>query len=973
MEFHVVENGFGPILGKKAAEQMKLITVNYENICNVVDITNDFSDVFSDKIGSLPGLVHLTIDPSVTPVAVNSCRVPLSLQEKVKSELCKLESAGVIAKVDRPTDWVNRMVVGTKKSGDLRICIDPQALNKALKRELYPLPLLDDILPKLSKARVFSCFDLKHGYWHCKLDEESSYLTTFQTPLGRYRWLKVPFGMAVSSEIFQKKLNTALEGLDGVFCVADDILVYGEGENDDAANADHDKKVRKLLERCQDIGIVLNRSKTSLKTSEISFLGHKISKDGIKPDPDKVKAITMLKAPTNVTDVQRLSGMVNYLARFLPKLSDVMEPIRRLTVKDVEWNWGEEQKSAFAEVKKLVTTSSVLAFYDPAKPLEIQCDASQTGLGAVLMQEGKPIHYASRALTPTETRYAQIEKEMLAVVFALTKFHQYTFGRVTKIRSDHKPLQAILKKPIDRAPRRLQGMLMRAYQYHIELEYQPGKSMHIADLLSRNFLPESGGGQIFESINMVSFLPVRPTTIEKIQKATVTDEIMQLLSKTITEGWPEDRSKVPNQILPYFTSRDEFSVQNGLIFKGERVLIPHDLRYEIKKAIHASHIGIEGCLRRARECVYWPGMNAEVKEYIAHCETCNKYNTNQHKETLIPHDTGDRPWDKVGVDIFELKNQNFLITVDYFSNFWEVDVLDSPRASQVIRKLKAHFARYGIPSVLISDNGSQFVGEAFQTFAKTYEFDHKTSSPRYPQSNGMAESAVKTAKNLLMKAIDSGRDPYLAILDYRNTPSQDSGLSPAQRSLGRRTRTLLPMSSRLLQPKGIDTTVEKKMNKLKNMKSAWYHDRTAKDLVPLNEGDTVRIKPSVLGDKHWKKGTVSKRLDERSYEVQVDGTTVRRNRLHLRKSVECAPWYKWIGDRSGTAIRGRVENDDDAEVQTNTTNPVNARVNMPTIPPVDTSVRMNVSHSEPTTASYNLRSRSQRMVPNRFKDYILNR
>lgn len=282
-------------------------------------------------------------------------------------------------------------------------------------------------------------------------------------------------------------------------------------------------------------------------------------------------------------------------------------------------------------------------------------------------------------------------------------------------------------------------------------------------------------------------------------------------------------------------------------------------------------------------------MNAEVKEYISHCETCLKFNNRQQKETLMSHEIADRPWERVGVDLFELGNQHFLVTVDYFSNFWEVDMLASTNTVAVIKKLKAHFARYGIPTILISDNGPQFISKEFSDFAVQFDFEHRTSSPKYPQSNGMAESAVKTAKSLIKKALASNSDPYLAILDCRNTPSQDMELSPVQRSLGRRTRTLLPMTAELLMPSGIDVSLEKKKRRLKNLKSAWYYDKAAKDLTPLSDGDVVRIQPTSLGDKVWKRGTIHKRLDERSYEVETDLEIIGRNRQHLRKTSEQNP------------------------------------------------------------------------------------
>ena len=191
-----------------------------------------------------------------------------------------------------------------------------------------------------------------------------------------------------------------------------------------------------------------------------------------------------------IQDVQRLNGFVNYLAKFLPRLAEVMEPIRRLTRKDVEWEWSDEQDMAFNKVKKLVTEAPVLSYYDPTRELEIQCDASQRGLGAALLQGGRPIAYTSRALTDTEERYAQIEKEMLAIVFSLEKFNQYTFGQLVKVQSDHKPLESILRKPFSSAPRRLQGMMMRLQKYNIEVRYERGTQMHIshiADMLSRAY------------------------------------------------------------------------------------------------------------------------------------------------------------------------------------------------------------------------------------------------------------------------------------------------------------------------------------------------------------------------------------------------------------------------------------------------------------------------------------------------------
>ena len=448
------------------------------------EVIKRFSDVFYRSIGTFPGKVHLEVEPKAVPVIIPPRRIPAALKDKLKEELKNLEEQKIISPVDQPTPWVNSVVVTTKKSGALRICVNPRPLNKALKRETYPMPILDEILPELSKAKVFSTVDLRSGFWHCVLDDESSLLTTFNTPYGRYRWLRLPFGLSVSPEIFQKRVNQTLEGLEGVLNIADDILIYGVGDSQVQANADHDKKLEALLQRCRERGIALNRDKLKLRLREVTFMGHVLTDHGLEPDPDKIEAVLEMPTPLNVEDEQRLNGFVTYLSKFMPKLADVMEPIRRLTRKNAEWSWSEEQELAFKEVKKLATEAPILSYFDPTCPLEVQCDASKKGLGAALMQRGKPIAYISRALTPTEQRYAQIEKECLAIVYALARFHQYTFGRSVHVHSDHKPLESILKKPLASAPRRLQGMMMRLQKYDATVNYERGKNLFLADLLS---------------------------------------------------------------------------------------------------------------------------------------------------------------------------------------------------------------------------------------------------------------------------------------------------------------------------------------------------------------------------------------------------------------------------------------------------------------------------------------------------------
>ena len=544
--------------------------------------------------------------------------------------------------------------------------------------------------------------------------------------------------------------------------------------------------------------------------------------------------------------------MVNYLSCFLPNLSDVMKPLRDLTHKDAVWCWDHLQEKAWYDIKSLIVSAPVLAYYKSTEVLEIQCDSSQSGLGAALMQNGHPIVYASRALTETESRYAQIEKEMLAIVFSVEKFNDYTFGRKTIVHTDHKPLESIVKKPLHRAPKRLQGMMIRLQKYDLEIRYERGNRMFLADTLSRAYLPSRVQVESeFETINVTNYLPISQARLLQIQHETEKDESLQTLKAVIQQGWPDDKSALPPVVSPYFNMRDEISVQDGLIFKGERVVVPKAARGELLRRIHNSHLGVNGCLNRARECLYWPGMTGDIKNHVSTCEACREYERSQSKETLKSHQTPSRPWQYVAADLFKLGGKSYLVTSDYFSDFFELDHLRSTTSVSVIRKLKAHFARHGIPEQLVTDNGPQFSSRDFLKFSSESDFDHRTSSPRHSQSNGKAESAVKEAKKILLKCKKAGLDAFLTLLDHRNTPPAGIQISPAKRLLNRRTRSLLPMSASLLKPSVADEDTTHTKLRLRQQQQARYYNRGARDLDHLEKGDAVRVQPWQIGKKEW--------------------------------------------------------------------------------------------------------------------------
>ena len=877
VEFIVVKDNYIPLIGLRAAEQMKLITVNSVNVERVaaISVIDKYSDIFDGKLGTLEGEVHFKVDKDVQPVIMPTKRIPLAIRPKLKDALDKYTDMKVLAPVDEATPWVSQLAVTQKKSGELRLCLDPRELNKSLMREHYTLPVLEETLHELGESRVFSKADLSSGYWHIQLDEESSLMTTFQTCYGRYRWLRLPFGTCVSSEIFQKKLHEALQGLQGIACIADDVIIHGK------TITDHDKNLDAFLSRCRSKGIQLNKNKLELRLSEITFMGHRVTQDGLQPDPEKVRSITCMPPPQNLEELRRFLGMANYLGKFIPNLTAVTEPLRNLTKDRVPYVWSETQNTAFNTVKHLITTAPVLAFYDPKKELILENDACEYGIGSAILQEGRPIAYASRSLSPSETNYAQIEKEMLALTYGLEKFHHYTFGRKVKAITDHKPLVAIVLKPLSKAPKRLQALLLRTQKYDFDLSYKPGKTIPLADTLSRAPLPDKPTTELV-SVNNISFLPIKVDKMNEIRVATEQDDNMQLLKNAIMKGWPSDKSTLPPSLVLYYNYRDELTVQDGIILRGDRVVIPTSLRQDIKQKVHTGHLGINSCLRRARELVYWPGMSNEIRQYVETCDVCATYSDKQSPETLHMHDIPHRPWEKVSSDLFELNGRSYLVTVDYYSNFYEVDYLPQTKSTDVITKLKHHFARHGIPDTFISDGGPQFDSDKFKHFCTSWDFKHEMTSPYNSKANGVAEAAVKSAKKIMRKCAAAHEDPYIGLLNARNTPTEGLDTSPSQRLFGRRTKTQVPTTLSLLKPDNINELQRDKMIH-KKQTAALRQNEHRKDLKPLKPGDNVRIQPTRLGEKEWKPATVTKQLKNRTYEVTTtDGQIYTRNRQFLR-------------------------------------------------------------------------------------------
>ncbi len=881
LEFCVVDVESPPVLGLKACQQLSLVQRTIHSIGTSSPITKEelisrYEDNFKG-LGKFSEKYHIELDPTVKPVIHPPRKVPYSLQEKLKDTLDKLEKADVVAKVEQPTDWVQSLVIVEKPNKSLRLCLDPKDLNMAVKREHFKIPTPDDIASQLSGKTVFSILDEKDGYWHVQLDEASSFLCTFNTPFGRYRFKRMPFGLCSASEVFQKRNADTFGDIHGLHMVSDDMIIAASNTEE------HDKILQKVMERAGDKGVKFNKDKIQLRVPEVKYLGNIVSKDGLRPDEDKIAAIVDMPTPECKQDIQRLLGTLNFLSQYIPNMSEVTAPLRSLLKKENQWTWQHEHDTALKRIKTILTSKPVLKFYNVNQSVTIQADASQFGLGACLMQDSHPIAYSSRALTSAEVNYAQIEKELLAIVFACEKFHQYVYGKVINVQSDHKPLETILRKPLSKAAPRLQRMIMRLQRYQLAVKYVPGKFMHVADTLSRAFLPTttSTAQEIHDDANVMihtikESLPVSAEKLQELQEATRQDPVMQDLSKILKTGWPSCKKNAPPKVLPYWSLRDEIHEIDGLIMIGKKLVIPTDYRSEILKAVHQGHLGIEKCKARARPVLYWPGMGSQIEDMVARCATCAKYQRANQREPLISHPIPNRRWQKVGVDLFEWHSKDYLLIVDYFSKFTEVCLLKDKTAETVITQMKSVFSRHGIPDEVFSDN-MPFASKKFKDFSRAWEFKATTSSPTYPRSNGMVERAIQTHKRLLTKAAEDQSDPYLALLALRNSPVAGMTHSPAELLMSRRLRSPLPTSAAALQPKVVVSAPQQLQKKQANQKK--YYDKGTRDLAELKQGESVLLRK----EKTWEPATVTAVHDApRSYIVTSNnGQTVRRNRSHL--------------------------------------------------------------------------------------------
>ena len=443
-----------------------------------------------------------------------------------------------------------------------------------------------------------------------------------------------------------------------------------------------------------------------------------------------------MPAPQCKKQVKSFIGMVNYLSKFSARLSELAELIRELCKEKVPFNWGPEHESTFHLIKKEVAAAPILAYYNPKKPTALQTDASCKGLSACLLQNQRPVYFASRALTETQKGYVAIELESLVVTWVIEKFHHFLYGNEFILETDQKPLEVILSKSLNQATPRLQRILIRTFLYNFKVRYIPGLTNHVADCLSRlRFQKDSISLPKLHVNQIISQLKARSNSLHNLQLATQDDDKLVILKHIIQQGWPKTIKEVLTEVQKYWTFHEELTIEDGLVLKGMRIIIPNKKREEILKLIHEGHLGLNKCKMRAKETVFWPGINKQLEQLILNYQLCLKYSRSKDKNmphTALGHKIAPVSWSKVATDIFHYESKSYLLVVDYTSRFPIVREIKSMSAQHIAEHFRLIFSEYGWPDTLVSDNGPCYVAEMFTTLMKEYAVNYITSSPITP-------------------------------------------------------------------------------------------------------------------------------------------------------------------------------------------------------------------------------------------------
>ncbi|XP_063952108.1 uncharacterized protein K02A2.6-like [Lytechinus pictus] len=832
--------------------------------------------LFEQRLGRLTKVkAHITVREDAQPVVTKPFRVPYAMKGAVEKELTRLQENGVLTQVEH-SQWSTGIVAVPKKDGSVRICGNYKTtVNPNLEPVPPPNINVEDILANLNGGVLFSKLDLAHAYNQLELDEESKKYLILSTHKGLFQQNRLVFGITSAPSIWQQTIEQVLQGLPGVQVYLDDILVTGRTE------LEHYENLDKVLTRLEERNLTLRQEKCRFAQESIEFLGHVIDRSGVHKTPDKMKKLEELERPQSVSELRSYLGLLNYYRKFIPNLAHEIAPLTDLLKSERKFVWNIEAERAFLRSKSLLKSSGFLAHFDPTLPMTVATDASPIGIGAVLSQiyasgEERPVMFASRALTKAERNYPQIEREALAIVFALRRFHMYIFSRKFTLVTDNKPLTAIFgpyKSLPALAAERMQRWAMYLAGFDYDIRYRTSQANANADCFSR--LPDrKEEPDVQEPENVaICHVDALPMSYEELRNATRKDKTLSRVMRYSLDGWPKRLPEADKDLQGFYGRRFEITIEKGILLWGMRIVVPLKMRSAVLQEVHEGHLGVVKMKAIARSHVWWPGIDAQIEDAAKQCQTCQVVQKQPSPSPLHPWIPATRPMERIHVDFAgPLEGLMFMIVVDAYSKWPEVTIMPNITTEKTIEALRSIFARFGLPQILVSDNGPQFTSAEFTEFMKLNGIVHKRSAPYHPSTNGQAERFVQSVKQALRASksdagnVQSRLDRFL--LAYRNAAHSVTGESPAALFLNR------PLRSRLdnLRP----NVTRRFASQLHEQTMQRETHRKTNRLRKFEIGDHVLARDYV-GRIRWVPGQIVDREGPLGYKVQVEKGVWRRH------------------------------------------------------------------------------------------------
>lgn len=861
-------------------------------------LCTEFPDLFKTELGCLKNFeLEVAFKADAKPVFCKPRRVPFAILE----DLNHAYDAGIKKGVWVPAQFNEYgtpvvPIVKTRVPGQqgikLRVCGDYSVtVNPQLATHRHPMPLPEDLMRKLGGGYYFTKIDLADAYNQIKLAPDSQKKLALSTHRGVLLQTRLPFGISSAPGYFQEIMENLTSDLRGVAVFLDDILVSG------ATAEEHLHNLRALLCRLQDKGLRCNREKCAFAQSSVEYLGHTLSRHGIAKG-HKVDAIAKMPPPTNVASLHSFLGSVQFYSKFIPNLSTLMEPLTRLTRKNTAWRWTAEAQAAFQQLKDVLCTETVLAHFDPSTKIGIACDASEVGIGAVLFHRyadgtERPIANASKTLTDTQRCYSQIQKEALAVIYGLQKFHQFLYGRNFILVTDHKPLLSLFsptKGTPALAANRLARWALTLSQYDYSIEYRRTADHSNADALSR--LPtgedtEFDGEEQEADVSTVCTIKfisrqLNPMDTGVLAKESQKDPVISAVMRYVREGWPHTTNS--KEVSHYKKLEDSLTTESGCLLFGSRIVIPDRLREQVLQLLHLGHFGMQRMKQLARSVVYWPHIDVNIEKLCRTCTACAEHQNKPPKPANHPWMLPEKPWSRLHIDhAINFLGTNWLVLVDAYSKYPCIHPTNSTSTKATTDLLEIDFAHFGYPHTLVTDNATTFLSDEFQVWCRERGIVHLTGAPYHPATNGAAERLVQSFKQSLKK---SSLPPKTALqeflLHYRRTPL-DSGHSPSELLNGRQIRckldAILPSPAHAAQGKQARGAVKSQRREHSQPVSKLVHTYTVGEPCYA-----LYCGPKRNRQARWVPAVVTKIFGTRSVNVRVSprGPTWRRHIEQLR-------------------------------------------------------------------------------------------